>query len=78
MTPAFRRAALAYTLAYRGHAREAAETWTRDMEGTSVLLADLVVIGAFPTDRARTVFDGWLQAGSLYSSLHGLPLWSSP
>jgi serine/threonine-protein kinase len=77
MTPAFRTAALAYTLAYRGHAREAAETWTRDMEGTSVLLADLAVIGALPSDSARTVFDGWLRAGNLYSSLHGLPLWSS-
>ena len=73
----FRRAALAFTLVHRGHGREAAALWTPEIGRPSALLAELVLLGAYPADSARRRFADWLHAGDMAKSLDGLHLWSS-
>jgi serine/threonine-protein kinase len=74
---AFRRAAYALTLSYRGHLREAAAAWRPDLYRSSELLAELALLGAYPSDSAGAYFARWLGAGDLRLARNGLPWWAA-
>jgi serine/threonine-protein kinase len=74
---AFRRAAYTLTLSYRGHLREAAAAWRPDLYHSSELLAELALLGAYPSDSAGAYFARWLGAGDLRLARNGLPWWAA-